>query len=593
MKNLKKIIFIFVLLLTICILYNLFKIEDNNFIENFKEISVFEEQDLLQNIEIKPHNVFDTIRSPSNGKVLVQYSDDNVEDSYYKFSTNIEENKNYKIYSWISTIDNWDGKDKLYNIKMYDKDNKTHAVSSNGEIKKTINMNGIDWKLVEYNFKVPKDFRNIIDIFLGYKPKNTKGKRYISGLKIKELVTDIIDFPNISNLLLYLDASLSNSYTNDSAYKNYWINILDDTIKFNWQKEPKWNNKGFFNMENRKLLGPSANKLKLNKDEFSIVIISSSLGEIDTTTPVALKIGGNQNVAFTISIPNSKGNVIIDIGDKKYMIKQDILVANKNVFTVTYKSNTLKFYLDEALVETIRNVPKIYFNDDNIEINPYHKWNAHLYSILFYNKELSKHDIRFLNSHFKKSIIDNELNEYKAPMESFGQEDTKYNPFTSTFNSEKINCPIVELEDNEYSFDVSNTEFGKSAGVSGKKYYDNKEKCMRDYNNLFKDCKTPDLLKDPIKPAKNCIFTGIHTTNPLEHPCQACPELDNYDYKSNVKLSPICKNSIISYCNNQLLKENIDKNCICFTEEYSKTPDCQKYLIELHNNTLDYDVIKN
>ena len=30
-----------------------------------------------------------------------------------------------------------------------------------------------------------------------------------------------------------------------------------------------------------------------------------------------------------------------------------------------------------------------------------------------------------------------------------------------------------------------------------------------------------------------------------------------------------------------------------FTDEYSKTPDCQKYLLELHNNTLDYDVIKN
>ena len=93
---------------------------------------------------------------------------------------------------------------------------------------------------------------NIIDIFLGYKPKNTKGKRYISGLKIKELVTDIVDFPNISDLMLYLDASISKSYTNDSAYKNYWINTVNDKTKFTWEKEPKWDNKGFFIMENRK-----------------------------------------------------------------------------------------------------------------------------------------------------------------------------------------------------------------------------------------------------------------------------------------------------------------------------------------------------
>lgn len=596
MKNVRTLIYIISFLFTICILYSLC-ISNDKVAENFtKEIDVFNEQNLLDNLEIKPHNVFDTIKNPSGGKVLVQSNtDSNVDETYYKFSTNIKPNSKYKLSSWVSNVDDWNGKDKLFNIKMYDKDSKINALSSNGNVKKKVNVGGIDWNFIEYNFKIPDNFRNIIDIFLGYKPKNTKGKRYISGLKLREIVTDIVDFPNIDNLILYLDASMPESYTNESAYKKYWINMINNKNKFVWEKEPKWNNKGYFSMINRKITGPTPSQIKLNNHEFSIILITSSLGEIDTTNPVALKIFGNQNVAFSISIPNSNGNIIIDAADKKYMIKQPILTANKNIFTITYKSNTIKLYLDEALVETIKDVPKIYFNNNNIEINPYYKWNANLYSVLFYNKELNKNDIRFLTSHFKRTIIDNETSEYTPNTEEFENkgEDFTFNSFLTTFNSQNIKCPIVETEDNKYFFDITNTEYGKSAGIHGKKFYDNKTQCMREYTSLFKDCETPDIFKLKTKDAKNCIFTGVHTTNPEEHPCQACPELDNYDYKNNVNLSPMCKSSIMSYCNNQLLKDDIDKNCICFTDEYSKTPDCQKFLLELHNNTLDYDAIKN
>tara|TARA_R110002074_G_scaffold117020_1_gene248728 strand:+ start:257 stop:2047 length:1791 start_codon:yes stop_codon:yes gene_type:complete len=596
MKNMKQLVFLLSMLFAICIFYNLCKSDDTNkaLKEYFKEFSPLTQEDLLQNLEIKPHNEFQKMKTPVGNKALVQYSDNN-DDTYYKFSKNINPGHNYKISSWESTTNDWNGKDKLLNIKMYDKSNKIHALSSNGTIKKTMEVAGINWNYIEYNFIIPDGFKNIIDIFLGYKPQNTKGKRYVADLKLKEFITDVVDFPNINKLVLYLDASLPKSYTNESAYKKYWINVVNDKTKFRFEKEPKWNNRGYFNMVNRKIIGPSPKQLKLNNNEFSIILVTSSLGEIDTTNPVALKIFGNQNVAFAISIPNSQGNIIIDVADKKYMIKQSILAENKNIFTITYKSNTLKLYLDEALVETINNIPNIHFNNDNIEINPYYKWNANLYSILFYNKELTKQEVRFLTSHFKKTIIDNESSNFTPSTETFknDQEDLSFNQFLSTFNSQKIKCPTVNFENNKYSFNVTNTEYGKSAGIHGNKYYDNKSQCMKDYNSLFKDCNTPPVLKNKTKSAENCIFTGVHTTNPLEHPCQACPELDNYDYKRNVNLNPMCKSSIISYCNNQLLKDDIDKNCICFTDEYSKTPDCQKYLLELHNNTLDYDSIQN
>lgn len=592
MDKLKVILFLFTMLLLICIFYNLFK---NNKIENFKQINIFEEQDLLKNIEIKPHNTFDTIISPLGGKVLVQYSNDTKNDAYYKFTINIEPSKQYKISSWIAIIDNWNGQDKLYNIKMYDKNNKVRAISSNGKITNKKEMNGIKWNLVEYNFKVPKDYKNVIDIFLGYKPKNTMGKRYISGLRLKELVTDIVDFPNINNLLLYFDASIDSSYNNEGPYKKYWLDIIKNNVKLKWNKEPEWNNKGFFNMKDKKLSGPSCNNLNINTKEFSIIIIASSLGEIDTTPPMALKMCGNQNIAFAITIPNSKGNIILDIGEKTYMIKQNILTKNKNIFTFTYKNNNVKFYLDEVLVETIKDVPTIYFNDNELEINPYHKWNANLYAFLIYNKELSSNNIKILNSHFKKNIIDNEYKNETLPIEEFGENLQEDSLFTNIFNSDNIiECPNVEYSVNDgYYFDVSNTHFSKSANVTGKKYYDNKEQCMKSYNQLFSKCETPDILKNNMKPAKDCIFNGIYTNNSDEHPCQLCPELDNYNYKKHVKLSNKCKRSIISYCNNQILKDNPDENCICFNDDYKNKGRCPNYLIELHKDIIDYDAIKN
>ena len=301
MKNVRTLIYIISFLFTICILYNLC-VSDDKVAENFtKEIDVFNEQNLLDNLEIKPHNVFDTIKNPSGGKVLVQSNtDSNVDETYYKFSTNIKPNSKYKLSSWVSNVDDWNGKDKLFNIKMYDKDSKINALSSNGTIKKKVNVGGIDWNFIEYNFKIPDNFRNIIDIFLGYKPKNTKGKRYISGLKLREIVTDIVDFPNIDNLILYLDASMPESYTNESAYKKYWINMINNKNKFVWEKEPKWSNKGYFTMINRKITGPTPSQIKLNNHEFSIILITSSLGEIDTTNPVALKDYYTQCMTFEV-----------------------------------------------------------------------------------------------------------------------------------------------------------------------------------------------------------------------------------------------------------------------------------------------------
>lgn len=600
----KTFVILICIFLTIIITYQVCKtsnisLNKEQFSNNFKQINSFEEIDLLKNkLEVMPNNSFIILDNPSDSKVLVQDGKD-MDKTYYKFTTDVKPNYNYKLRSWYANINNWDGKDKLFNIKMYDKNNKIHPLSSNGTVISEKNINGIDWKLTEYNFKIPNNFRTYIDIFLGYKPDNTKGKRYLSELKLKEYVLNLIDFPNIDKLILYLDASLKESYNFHSSYNKSWTNKINK-INFNWEKIPEWSNEGFFKLFNRKLIGTTPSKLNMSNREFSIIIISSSLGRIeDKNNPVALKIRGNQNIAISINIPNDNSNITIDFGDKKYLVPQQIIASNKNMYTVSYNNDELKLYVDETLIKTFKGVPKIYFDDTNIEVNPYRDWNANLYSILIFNKELSLTEVKFLNSYFKRNIIDNQKFENTNKIENFDNYESgninDSNDFISDFDSKMNNfhCPNVVKKDNKYSFDVTNSDWAKSAGVSGHKFYDNKEKCMKDYSSMYKNCEIPKILREPKKSANNCIFTGIHTNDPKEHPCQLCPELDNYDYSKDIKVSEKCKNSIKSYCYNQLLQDDIDKNCICFTDDYSKTPDCQNFLLELHDNHLDYSSIKN
>ena len=54
------------------------------------------------------------------------------------------------------------------------------ALSDPGNVLKELVINGLTWKYVIYPFNLPDNVDDIIDIFIGYKPNNTTGKRFIS-----------------------------------------------------------------------------------------------------------------------------------------------------------------------------------------------------------------------------------------------------------------------------------------------------------------------------------------------------------------------------------------------------------------------------
>ena len=113
-----KIIILVCIFLTISISYLMCK-KNIKVSESFQSNNnIFNSIDLMKNhIEIMPNNKFIILKNPGNNKVLVQ--DGTTSDkSYYKFSTNVKPEYKYKLTAWFANVNNWDGRDKIFNIKI-------------------------------------------------------------------------------------------------------------------------------------------------------------------------------------------------------------------------------------------------------------------------------------------------------------------------------------------------------------------------------------------------------------------------------------------------------------------------------------------
>ena len=292
----------------------------------------------IKGTEIEPYNSFEEMDNPVNSKtVLVQSSlpegfttDETPElrDSYYKISTNVVPGQNYKLGSWVATTKDWNGKDNLFNIRFHDNNKRTIAISDEGSVMRELDINGLKWKFVNYMLKIPDNVNNMIDVFLGYKPKNTEGKRYITGVSMNKSIIGDDEFPNSDKLKLYLNASQKSSYSNNYTYKKFWNDISGNNNNFKFEKDPIWN-KDSFNMNSRKIIGPSPNSIGLNNKDFTISFMSCGLG--GETNSEAILIPGNEDVAFSITIPDSYGMISCEVADKKYFIDQKIITENNTL----------------------------------------------------------------------------------------------------------------------------------------------------------------------------------------------------------------------------------------------------------------------
>jgi len=601
--NIKYILFILILILSIIsILYYFNKSNKISKLEHFEDNKLdFSNIKNIKKTHIEPYNDFVNIDNPVNSSVVLSQSSlpdgvsdsKELRDSYYKISTPLEAGKNYKLSGWVATTSDWNGKDNLFNVRLTNSEKRHNALSDPGNVLKELAINGLTWKYVIYPFSVPDSVDDIIDIFIGYKPNNTTGKRFITGLQLDKSIIGDDEFPNNDKLVLYLNAENVNNFT----YKKFWNDISGNNFNFLFEKDPIHKN-NYFLMSDRKLVGPSPIKIGLNNNNFTLCFMSCSEG--GDITGEAILLPGNEEVAMGITIPNSYGKLVCEIADKKYPIDQKIITENNTFYTFVYKEGEVNIYVNDKKITTLK-TNKIYFNNNSIVINPQRNWNAKLYGMCIFNKSLEENDVKYLNSYFQKKIMNDIVDNYqkKEVVENFDNNNT----FLKEQNKLNSDCPMIYKENDKFLVNIDKkSKYASENGMYGEL------NLGRDFNNVtnvyknhFPNCEVEGLEELDNNfldvTGKKPLFSSSYVKNKLLHPNLACAELHNLKDGDKLNLSKKCKNSIRAHCENQVLHNinslhKVDDICKSFHPMMSNNPDSQEQLLSLHSDLLKPTITK-
>lgn len=659
----KYIIYIlFLILIVIISLYYLKKIEENN-IENFgllkKDPLIHMIDNGIKLIETKrEHSNLINKNNPENSKTVIEQDSmnntkkkNNNIDIYYAVKIKVKAEMKYSVECWYSVTIDWDGKDNIINIVIEDKNNKNYVISGKEEIINKRKLNGILWINLKTTFIVPKDSKDHAYVYFGYNPRATKGKRYITSLKLKvELDKDgSFPFKNNLNLLMY-----SNDISDNSLI---WKDISGKKNNFKFVNKVSKCKCGKIILSNNKAHGANSEELfkgnnNNNGYEFTLMTRFELNSSSNKDYKEFLYFEGNQETSLVVKLSNTYNNLILIITDKIIIVPYNVLPENTITLTLVVKNNELEVYIGIQKVLK-QKIDKLHFKGDSI-INKSKNLNIDIENLIILDKGLEKHEIQELINYIsyrkndKKNItymFDDVLN-------------NKYNDIhpsnTNTIfdNNKSINkykmvgkrCHEKCLGDCESYLDTD--DISKCLRKCKHKINECKEFCSYAENKLHKLCiNNKNIIKDEhyypeveyekgkyyVKIPKKSKYAQVFGTSkkyygsdrikvkhmyemnfpdikvpnilkngPNNKTVDSCP----YVYRSN---NPCISDECININWNKHVKENnisgrckkvinhycelnheYDPACNCWNAEYENHPDCVKHR-KIFKNPEDYN----
>ena len=79
-------------------------------------------------------------------------------------------------------------------------------------------------------------------------------------------------------------------------------------------------------------------------------------------------------------------------GSNSFKSKNEVILYNKSIITITYDKNKIIIYHDGIPIIS-ESVHKIYFSNDNLVINRNKNLDYNIYSLLFYNRVIGKKEL--------------------------------------------------------------------------------------------------------------------------------------------------------------------------------------------------------
>ena len=381
-------------------------------------------------------------------------------------------------------------------------------------------------------------------------------------------------------------------------------------------------------------------KMCLGEPNQTSLVCSTSLEEMKTlqdalnklpnrgrkpkSSPIVLRLPGNQKDALVLRLPQNYGPIELEVDGQKFKTNQSITAQRDTYYSLVYSDGTIKVYTDKVLLNIFQ-VPKIYLNDDPIQINPEGRWNSVLQDVAILNKALPLDQLVLFQQKnlVLKALVEQHQRTPFVPgffspddcsscsgqcvcpgMKPFDPYQRHHNPKnpeqcactvsclcdTNPFLSDKADddngskCPRVTIDDNK-NYIVDGLNLGSNKKRAKEIYQINYPDCQRlprelrhDYERHHSKQHCPFVVKGELNP---CFSSACNNTN---------WKAENL---ADANLSGSCHRRVDAYCSEYA---DLDDFCKCWRPEYQDLPQCRKFVAQFNDpdrrgcNVADYGI---
>tara|TARA_Y100000385_G_C13100600_1_gene644299 strand:+ start:1797 stop:3848 length:2052 start_codon:yes stop_codon:yes gene_type:complete len=571
------------------------------------------------------------LSNPGKDSYVIQQTgkidDDSVKNYYPIQISTIKPNTSYKVSSWVSYTDDWDGKYNIYNL-VFDTDyGKTKVLSEKGTVIDRKKVQNLLWELREYSFNSPVDSTKNLKILLGYDANNKNGYRYFTDLELFRDYPLIPKLPIAEGIISFHSTHLDKSKNlNSSIWKD--LTMEGNDIKFDSNID---NSDKQINISNNKGVGSNSISIMPKISDFTIFWS----GEFETFTSGLLFHLKNLSYEILISIQNysNESYLVVSVKDNFHVRTKNKKILWKNLsfqpgiitkytqFCLISKDSKIELFVDgknyypntfdyvEVLepkldlnyrakrrddTRTHNYIKKKYNNffehfvvnrdDDRFLINPQKQIKGFIETLIIYDKGLSVKEITELN----KYVESTKYNIFDAP--NINKTNIHGN-HTSIITRNSIICPFNDSKKNSpcNSVECCGTDWSDLDNIPDKCKINVKDYCNNDngdntcnYLNKVEiekhnkqTCSSSNKIFQSLKQKQLNIdkkILELTNSNSCENELTINNETKNNYNRSNSKtkekkdMSNYVHKDLLPNMDNYLSKDDVEKNYITMNE---------------------------
>jgi len=332
----------------------------------------------------------------------------------YQLNVDIKPGTNYKLSSWTHYTSEWDGNLNLFSIVVHVNDGTNITMVETGVQEETVQIGENIWRKMEHKFQTPINANGKIDIFIGYNPENSNGKRYITDIELIQAYPLLDDIPVSKGLLVFLSAHHNNSLSQNS---NIWKDISLSGNDFTLENVILSNNSSV-SLDGNKIVGPPSNVIIPDENKFSI-LFSAKMDSYNAGEFININANNAYNRGLVIYFKNNLGvnnSVKIYMANKIHTFKVGI-TQKKSVYAVVYKNSNLDLYKDGFKLNGTIGFSNTFAEEENVIIdslkinnepciiNPNFSTNSivgQLDFFIVYNEALESNQVQKMTDYFVK-----------------------------------------------------------------------------------------------------------------------------------------------------------------------------------------------